>query len=489
MISGKLALGGLSLEFGDSQRRFAEASDTVKALAKAQRKLLAEEKEIIEQLARTYLPELSPEALSAGLVQLGAKMEKALAEQAGHRRELLDQIGELPEAVSRRELLVAEAEGAEERAARALDAIRRDVERDLSTEAEYARHVAEHKEIMERRSILKARRSRLQTTANVERFRYEEDRAFRYLKDRQYGEPGYRAGFLVRWLDGRLARRIDYVSLARNYRILRTGPHAMRSEVRQLSERAEELEAIIDEQEAEVAARLELTGALEAEAAAQRGLVDARQALSDVRQRHDRLAAEVRAVDANRGQPYEDAVAMYREFLEDQTIKELLDIARSTPDPKDDDLVSRLEETRTRMKSIGSELGSLRAQLERTATQTTSFGELARRAATHFSSRRSEFPEEFNLGKLVRSIMDGDADTEMAFRSIAASHEKRPLLFPGSSSDFDGWFAELSSQYDPELGAVEVRRDEHSDIDSEMVVYDAHGRVIHRRVTKRTTGG
>ena len=59
---------------------------------------------------------------------------------------------------------------------------------------------------MERRSILTARRLRLQTTSSVERSRYEDDEAFRYLQAREYGEPQYRRGFLSRKLDAWLAR-------------------------------------------------------------------------------------------------------------------------------------------------------------------------------------------------------------------------------------------------------------------------------------------
>ena len=94
--------------------------------------------------------------------------------------------------------------------------------------------------------------------------------------------------------------------------------------------------------------------ALEAEAAAQPGLVDAREALGDTRSRHDRLAAEIRAVDANRGRPSENTLVAHWEFVEDRTIRELEKIARSTADPRDDDLVSKLDEIRSRLEEIDS---------------------------------------------------------------------------------------------------------------------------------------
>ena len=46
-------------------------------------------------------------------------------------------------------------------------------------------------------------------------------------------------------MDGWLANRIDFPALSDRYRILRTGPHAIQTEIRRLGQRAEELEAEI----------------------------------------------------------------------------------------------------------------------------------------------------------------------------------------------------------------------------------------------------
>lgn len=486
MISGKLALGGMSVEFGNAKERFEHLSARSKTLTARQAKLLAEEASIIETLAELYLPELSPEAVSAGLTQLSSKMDDALAAQAEHRRVLAERLATVPEEVSRKEFLVAEAEGAEERAARGLDGVRREVERELGERPEHAEAILEHRAVMERRSILKDRRSRLQTTANVEKFNYEQDRAFAYLQRRAFGEPEYRGGALARRLDGWLARRIDYEVLRRNYRILRTGPHAIQAELRTLTERATALEAIIDGHESQVAARTGFIAALESETKAQESLVEAREALAESRALYDRLAGEIRAADANLGRPYEDALATHREFLESRTIRELLEIARSTPDPRDDGLASDLEKIRSELTAIGRELRPVRDQLEETNTKVTNFSDLVRNAATHFTSRRSYFSEELDVPMLLSKMMDGRTDPAAALAALATTHRKTPLLVAERASDYDSWFADLSAPYDVELGAVEVREERGTEAESEVVVYDQHGRVLHRRVTKRS---
>jgi len=340
---------------------------------------------------------------------------------------------------------------------------------------------------MDRRSILAARRMRLNTTAGVERRRYDDDRAFAHLRGRDFGGPGYRGGFLAKRLDAWLARRVNFEQLLHNYRILEEGPKVVHLELRDLTDRARELERRIDVQESGVGDRLGLSAALTASASAQELLRDERVALTEARERHDRLASEIRAVDANRGRPYEDALETHRDFLATQTIRELVELARSTPDPKDDGLVGRLEKIRADLTEVGRELRPLRKQLEAMNRRATSLGDLLRQATKHFSSRRSYFTEEVNMPRLVGSVAEGTSDADTAFARLAESHVKQPLLVPKGVSDFGGWFADLSATFDRELGAVQVRSESGADVESEVVVYDNHGRVLHRRVTRRGT--
>jgi len=489
VISGKLALGGLSLEFGNAKERFHELTSQLDKLTEREETLLGQEERVFEALARTYLPELSEGAVGAGLAELKEDMATALAVQSEHRGQLADRIGELPEVVSRHERLLAEAERGEEMAAQGVERVQDAVESELGEDPEHVAAVAEHRALMERRSVLAARRMRLNTTAGVERRRYDEDRAFGYLHSRDFGGPEYDPGFATRRLDGWLARRINYDQLLHNYRILEEGPKVVHLELRDLTDRAREIETRIDVQESGVGDRLGLSAALNASASAQEQLREERVALTEARERYDRLASEIRAVDANRGRPYEDALETHRDFLASRSIKELIELARSTPDPKDDGLVARLEKIRTDLAEVGQELRPLREQLEAMNTRTTNLGDLLRRASEHFSSRRSYFSEEVNMARLVGSVAEGTTDPDDAFARLESSHVKQPLLVTKGVSDFAGWFADLSANFDRELGAVQVRHESDTDVESEVVVYDNHGRVLHRRVTRRGSDG
>jgi predicted nucleic acid-binding Zn-ribbon protein len=231
VIEGKLALGGLSLEFGGSQKRFDELSAKVEELAERHEQLLDEQGALFEELARVYLPELTPESVSAGLRQLQAHLRDALVEQRQHRVAVAQRLGEAEVRVAELQAeVVALAENEAEAGTRLAEATVA-VKAALGDDTGHGGLASEHEAVMERRAALKHRRARLQGTANAERQNYEAFKPFAYLQGRQFGEPEYHAGSITRALDRWLARRIDYDLLAERYRILKIGPHAIQAEI------------------------------------------------------------------------------------------------------------------------------------------------------------------------------------------------------------------------------------------------------------------
>ncbi|HKJ03027.1 MAG TPA: hypothetical protein VJ997_11250 [Longimicrobiales bacterium] len=488
MISGKVALGGLSLEFGNAQKRFDELAARVRELSEAQTALLEEERGLFERLAHLYLPELSPEAVSSGLSEIRSRLLEVLDGQRTHRAKLDTELGRMPGRMAEIAEAVEASEAEEARMARALDEARGRVEEHLGAEPAYRTAVERHQAAMERRALLKDRRARLQAAANVERARYEGYRPFAYLHGRAFGEPEYRGGAVARLFDGWLARRTDFARMARHYRILRTGPYAIQAEIHRLTKHGAELEQVIDELQSEADQRCGLSPALEAAAAAQEKLVADRAALAAATERRDALAAEAREIEANRGAPYEEAIQLHRDFLESQTVLELLRLARSTPDPRDDELVTKVERVRKRLEGVNQELVAQRQELERLAGRAGGVADLARSAVERFSSRRSHFPEEFRMGDLVRSVFDGSTDPHQAITEIHEAHVGRQVLASSEPGPWGAWFAELSADFDRELGATTLEITEEHESESEVILKDARGRVIHRRVTRRRRG-
>ena len=340
---------------------------------------------------------------------------------------------------------------------------------------------------MERRAALKHRRARLQGTANVERQNYEAFKPFAYLQERRFGGPQYDAGPIAQALDRWLARRIEYDLLAERYRILKIGPHAIQAEIRKLTDRAEELEAEVDRRQDEAGARHGLVPALQADAEAQKLVVEARQRLHEAAKRRDALAAELRAVEIHRGRPYENAIGMHEDFLQSQSVRDLERLARATPDPRDDHLVRRLDDLRARLEGLSKDLGVHRAELERLAKRTGSLADLAREATRSFSSRRSYFPEGARLQDMLGLLFDKKASTHELMDELWQQHAPRQVIVPVDSQSLSGWFAQLSSVFDPELGAVTMEVDDAIDGEHEIIVHDMSGRILDRRITSRST--
>jgi hypothetical protein len=88
------------------------------------------------------------------------------------------------------------------------------------------------------------------------------------------------------------------------------------------------------------------------------------------------------------------------------------------------------------------------------------------------------------LGRLQR---DEEASTQKIMDDLWQQHAPRQIIVPANSGSLAGWFAQLSSAFDPELGAVTLEFDDAIDGKHEIIVHDSNGLVISRRVTRRST--
>ena len=123
----------------------------------------------------------------------------------------------------------------------------------LEGDAEYRSNAEEHSALMDRRDRLKSRRAKLLAVAALERPNYDGFAPFRYLSDRDYGEPEYRVGWISRLPDRWLAKRVDFRTLYRHHRLLKVGPHQIQAEIVRSSRRAGELETQMDATEEKAA--------------------------------------------------------------------------------------------------------------------------------------------------------------------------------------------------------------------------------------------
>ena len=88
-----------------------------------------------------------------------------------------------------------------------------------------------------------------------------------------------------------------------------------------------------------------------------------------------------------------------------------------------------------------------------------------------------------------RARVEAAVDPELveALRFPANPHAPRQIIVPSNSGSLAGWFAQLSSAFDPEFRAVTLEFDDAIDGKHEIIVHDSNGLVISRRVTRRST--
>ena len=496
VITGRQALRSIRSRVERAKKDYDRISGYVHELEGLHGGALEEEREVLTELAEAYLPELSYDAVVSGLAQLKLRVGELLQRQDERKETLLNEIqahrARLAEAENRLEALKARGVEVEERVV----ATRAAVATALEADGEYRAWAEEHAGLMDRRDKLKARRARLLAVASVERPAYEGFAPFRHLKERAFGEPEYRAGWITRLFDRWLARRIDFPRLDRNHRLLKVGPHQIQAEILRSSRRAGELEAAMDETEQDAAVAEALPETLEELAAAHEGINKAREARDAARSEYEARDGELREIDANRGRYYEEAIELHRQHLGGKSIQELEALARKTPGGEDDRLVRRLDDFRLRLDQVEKSGRERLGELEEAREKVDGLLRIEEAGWRDFGSFRSHFRDGFALDPLIDQFMTGEASWGAVVDQMNNFHFRRPIFGPMAEALLGGILSELAASFvappakpaDPAEPAEPVEPadpDEHTVIS--LVFRDADGGVS-RRVTRRRTG-
>jgi len=481
----------LSSELDRAHAEFARLSREIERLENRHATLVEEDEETVESLARLYLPNLSPRSVSEGLVELREWMAGALKDQEKQRATLTAEVAQAlaleREVEARRNEL--ETEVAELNAR--LHEAREQVEAALGEDSEHARRVEEHEAVMEVRERLKRRGARLAAASTRERPHYESDRLFRYLRAREYGGPGYRGRGLTARIDRWLAERIDFATLERNYRILKTGPHEISHQVRELSERAAALEPIIDAQEESAARETGLLSLIEERGRLESLLTEAQADLDAARSARASIQAALDDVERHRGRDFDHALEAHRQFLERKSIQELRKLAESTPDPRDDGLVKKLADVRVQLDEVRAALKELRRKRSEASRRMSRLTDLQLGGVENVMNRSLTGAGIEAVHGIIDRFLSGDQSVEAVVDEIAGVGDDS-MVVEVERPYFDAVYRELTAAFDDDLaqgGRVEETVWESDDgTEKEVVVRDGKGNVIRRRVTRRWIG-
>ncbi len=236
---------------------------------------------------------------------------------------------------------------------------------------------------------------------------YEADPLFMYLWNEKFGTADYKAGYVARFFDRMIAKKIRWPDARANYAMLNEIPQRLR-------EHAERCRAAVDREQANLARA-------EADALKEVGAADlVRQGgIGPCRARRGRDGAGRRPRCAGRFREparrppaadpaYEQAIQMLADADSRQDVRELFEEAARTATREDERIVRQIETAETKLARAEEEIAHIRAQVR----------DLARRRADiererdHFRQRGydspySSFGNEAVIGQVLGGLLEG----------------------------------------------------------------------------------
>jgi hypothetical protein len=436
MISGRQALATIEQAVARAREEENRVTRALQATADETARLRMERMEAFRELARL---KLDPAAGKEILGDIDAAERRAL-DIFAERRDTLARLSERRHAAERAQQ-EAERErhdkaGALEAALQAIEELRTRVEAETRVSGGWAAQRAK----VEEAAAIAAKADEKATNAEADRDEkrtpYEADPLFMYLWRRKFGTADYRAGFLVRYLDRKVARLVDYERARANYVMLNEIPVRLR-------EHAERVKADVDGQRRQLAgverAALVQAGieprevrareAGEALRQAERKLADAKAALAEFDRTYDMSFLQGDA-------PYREAVELLARADSQQDIRRLYDDALKTPSPKDEAILRRIDGTANALVEAAKKVVALKEQArqlaERRAMIEAEREEFRRRG---YDGPYGTFNNETVLSSVLGGILGGLLQGAVLRDVLQGGYHRRPGPW---DSDFGG---------------------------------------------------
>ncbi|MGL4635600.1 MAG: hypothetical protein ACRCWF_06455 [Beijerinckiaceae bacterium] len=253
---------------------------------------------------------------------------------------------------------------------------------------------------------------------------YEQDPLFMYLWKAKFAQAEYDAGFMTRFFDRMIAKKVGYPDARANYAMLNEIPLRLR-------EHAERCRALVEKEQ------LGLVKA-ESDALKEMGAGDlvakvetARQALigaeKDLSGKKEALAEfETRTAVAAEDPAYVNAVAILAEADSQQDIRELYAEAARTRTKDDERAVSQIEKIDAKLAQAEGEIESIRAEARDMARRRAD----VERERDHFRKRGYDNPyggfrNESILGQVLGGILQGSIQGSILRDTLRDGYRQR----------------------------------------------------------------
>jgi hypothetical protein len=436
MTSGRQTLASLDTQIQQLRLQVQEHEAALQATGRRLVDLGQERAGQHRRLAELRLAELERNTLVQGLDAAERRVREILGERAAALEELRQASAESERAQTRIE---GERQAQAEQFAEATEGLDR---LQAATQARLAADPAYRAQLERASQASSVARQAEEKTRQAEADRaekgrpYEADPLFLYLWRRGYGTSTYRAGPLVRLLDGWVARRVRYADARANYTMLLEIPQRLREhaerqgalaaagrETLETMERtALEADGLPDRQEALEAARARLT--------------ELDRALAGEEERFREVASRQAAFAAGQDEFTRRGIEVLAQELGSQGVEALRRKALASPSAEDDLVVSALARGQEEERGLEAVLADQRAVYDGTLRRLRELEEVRRRFKQQsYDAATSEFRDDSMLPALFAEFMRGLLSSDQLWRALERGQRfRRPRADPGFGS-------------------------------------------------------
>ncbi len=389
--------------------------------------LVADRGAALLDLARHSLPDLSRESIAGTLTGIQDDLRSILTRKELRVEELTGQLQRLEQEREQTAVELADVTALLNEKVRQRDQLQQQVATRLTEDPKF-QHLTEqtlaseaelHRNEQRVEEILRDAQEKLPA--------YENSRLFQYLYKRRFGTPEYSLRGLTRRLDRWVGRLIDFQRARRSYNFLKTTPSLMQQEVERRHEVFDQQMEQIELHEKHEADDAGLTLVLDEgeRFGEQRDALVAR--LDGQKERCHQVEQELVKLQQSQGQFYEEALARFRTFLSQAETAALEHHARETPEPSDDDLVSRVKWLSTEIDELEPQVTKLSAAYQQLEEQATGLDFVVRRyQQSNFDSERSSFENGFDMDEYLDRFRKGVTDKDSLWQSIRSRQQFAP---------------------------------------------------------------
>ena len=341
-IDGRSALLRVDSVIGTARSSLSEAIEAAEALSNELASVRQRQAKAWHELAEIQIVEADTPEEAAALARLDSEVGELVASHDAYLEKLLADLETAAAEITHLEAARADAAAALDTAIEAYEAKVDEVEIALEDDPAYRDMVAaaaEAEAVSERaRAKLELARTDMEEKGEI----FRSDPLFMYLWERGYKTPDYKAGNIVRMLDGWVSGLCHYEKSYRNYERLVELPEWLDGHVASMEVKEVEAETALAEYEA---GALRKAGGddLAKEVETERGKLEALDAkIAQAEAYHLEVSERQHAAERGEAGPAAEARERLAEALKQQAFPELRVLAAQTVTPEDDALVDTL---------------------------------------------------------------------------------------------------------------------------------------------------